>query len=116
MDPNIGTVLGRNVFTNRLYATTNNGAGCVETEDDMTWISTSCRFVEQLEGRWWYKKAQSLDVDEDRPYAVRGSGRTDTAPRLNCLIFSRFLLSHIFFENNKHKLIYHICLKKLSHY
>ena len=47
----------------------------METEDDTTWVSTSCRFVEELEGRWWYKKAQSLDVDEDRPYTVRGSGR-----------------------------------------
>ena len=78
MDPNVGTVLGRNAFTNKLYATTNNGAGCVETEDDTTWIGISCMFVEQLEGRWWYKKAQSLDVDEDRPYAVRGSGRPQT--------------------------------------
>ena len=75
VDPNVGTIQGRNTFTNTLYATTNNGAGCTETDDETVWFSRNCRAVDKLEGRWWYQKAEQLDVDEERPYAVKGSGK-----------------------------------------
>ena len=58
-----------------MYATTNNGAGCVETDDGTMWFSRSCRGVDQLEGKWWYKMAKQLHVDAIKPYAIKGSGK-----------------------------------------
>ena len=76
VDPNVGTVQGRDAFTETLYGTTNNGAGCVLTEDEISWVSTTCAFIDDhLEGRWWYKKAGRLNIRESRPYAIGGLGK-----------------------------------------